>query len=75
MILNKIVHWVRNFFFLPMKAMPRELDEKYDMRRESYVGTLKRDYSPATGPGTLQKAGSKRTLKSLVGIFNLSHFR
>ena len=55
-----------------MQAMPRELDEKYDMKRASYVGTLKRDYSPATSSATLPNEGSKRTLKSLVGILNLS---
>ena len=47
-ILNKFVHWIRNFFFLPMRAMPRELGKKYDMRRESYVGSLNEDYSKAT---------------------------
>ena len=55
-----------------MQAMPRELGKKYDMRRESYVGTLRRDSSPATDSKTLTNEGSKRTLKSLVGIFYLS---
>ena len=42
------------------------------MRRESYVGTLRRDSSPATDSKTLTNDESKRTLKSLVGIFYLS---
>ena len=55
-----------------MQAMPRELGKKYDMRRESYVGTLRRDSSSATRSETLKNEESKRTLKSLVGIFYLS---
>ena len=65
-IRNKFVHWIRNFFFLPMRAMPREVGEKYDIRSESCLGKLKRDYSPATSSEMLPIEGSKRTLKSLV---------
>ena len=60
---------MRNFFFLPMRAMPRELGEKYDIRSESCLGTLKSDYSPTTSTEMLPKEESKRTLKSLVCFF------
>ena len=71
---NKFVHWIRNFFFLPLRAMPRELSENYDMRRESYVGSLRGNYSKATSTEAHPNEGSKRTLKSLVDIFNIILF-
>ena len=52
-----------------MKAMPREVGEKYDIRNESCLGSLKSDYSPTTSTEMLPKEESKRTLKSLVGFF------
>ena len=32
------VHWVRNFFFVPTKTMPRKLSKDYSLRRRSIIG-------------------------------------
>ena len=36
--LLKGVHWIRNFFFVPTKMMPRKLSKDYNLRRNSIFG-------------------------------------
>ena len=38
-----IIHWIRTFFLLPRKTMPREIGPAYDLRNETVL-TCKSKY-------------------------------
>ena len=63
------VHWVRNFFFVPTKTMPRKLSKDYSLRRHSIIGkSIAAANDLVLGVGSKNEVSKKEPEKNNIGL-------